>query len=350
MSRLKLFFSEKLQHKKFRLVFFLACFLILYIFRGIYVWLNSESTDNAYLQSNITFISPEVRGVVEEIHFVENQKVAKGDLMLKIKDIDYEAQYNKAKVVLVRTELGISSANSSYKMAEIESNKTEESLVLGKLNLLFAQKEFTRATKLTADNFSSKKLLDNANLALQKAQTKLNQSMLSSDSAKENIILLAAKKRDSEEKYKAATADLVIAKNNYENTKITAPIDGVVTSNSARVGGYVNAGSPIFAIVPIKNYYIKANFKETQISKFKEGMKATVKLDGIKGKEFTGRIRNLYPATGANFSLIPTDSATGNFTKIVQRIPVIIDVEIPDQYQSKIAIGYSAYVHIRVDQ
>lgn len=349
MPPLKSFFFEKIRYKKWRILFLVLAFFMLYILHGIYVWVNSESTDNAYLQANITFVSPEVSGVVEEIAFLENQPVAKGDLLLKINDTSYKAQFNKAKLAKTQAELAISIADSSYKIALLDIKKAEEVVELAKLNLTTAKAEFARVSKLASDNFSSKKLLDDASLAFQKAQTEFNQSNIALESAKENIVMLEAENKGAIEKYNVAKEDLIIAEYNYENTKILAPIDGIITSNSARIGGYARASSPIFAIVPTK-YYLKANFKETQISKFKPGMKATVKFDGITGEIFAGKIRNIYPATGTNFSLIPSDSATGNFTKIVQRIPVIIDIDIPEKYQNRLAAGLSAYVHIRVDQ
>ncbi len=349
MLRLKSFFLEKIHSTKWRLIFLVLAFFLLYILHGIYVWINSESTDNAYLQSNITFVSPEVSGVVEQILFVENQYVTKGDLLLKIKDTSYKAQYNKAKIALSQADLAMHIAEASLKIALINSRKAEEAIELAKLNLVTAQREFARVSKLTSNNFSSKKLLDDANLALQKAQTEFNQCELSLLSAKENILMLESENKAAMEKAMAAKEDLIIAEYNYKNTEIHAPIDGIITSNSSRIGGYARASSPIFAIVP-KSYYLKANFKETQISKMKPGMKATVEFDSIGGAKFKGKIRNIYPATGANFSLIPTDSATGNFTKIVQRIPVIIDIDIPEKYQNKFASGISAYVHIRTDQ
>lgn len=322
MSEIKLQFQNKIQTPKGLAVLLITSLLLLYSIYSIYVWMNSQTTDNAYVDGNITFVSPQVMGVVEQINFVENQKVKKGDVLVKINDIDYKAQLSVATNDLALQKITLDSINTKIQIAELQIEN--------------ASREYNRTSRLAQDNFSSKKLLEDSALALKTEQLELS--------------LLQSEKQSTSSMIQKAEDALKMAQNDYDNTTITAPFDGVVTSNSARIGGYVRTGSPIFALVPANNFYVKANFKETQVVKLKEGMEAHLKFDAIKGVNFKGKIRNIYPATGSKFALIPTDNATGNFTKIVQKVPVIIDVEVPEEYKGKIGIGYSVDVSIRTDQ
>jgi membrane fusion protein (multidrug efflux system) len=308
----------------------------LYVLYSIYAWINTQSTDNAYLEGNITLITPKVSGEIKSVNFIENNFVKSGDVLIKIDDVIYKAALDQAKSAMEGAVLSIKISEDELSLAKLTYEQA-------KLDLEQAKNELNRVSKLAHDSFSSKKLLENAQVIWKKAKLGL-------EASEEKLSLaefaITAKRLAAE----SAKNALIIAQENYDNTQVKAPIDGIITSSSAKVGSSPRPGLPIFAIVPKDGLYLKANFKETQISKFKSGMNTDVKFDAIKGVHFKGKIRNLYPATGSKFSLIPTDNATGNFTKIVQRVPVIIDVEIPEEYKSRISVGFSAHVNIRTDQ
>lgn len=350
MSKLKNFLDKNLETTKGKILATIIAIVFFYLFYAAFIWINTQSTDNAYVEGEITFVSPEVNGVIESINFVENQKVSKGDLLLKINDLTYNALYEQAKSAYESGKLEIAIIESQTELAKIDLSKAEDSLKLAELNYQNASKEFQRISKLTSDNFSSKKLSDDTYLLMKKASIETSQALSTTKTARENLSMLELKKQASLIKLKSLEDAMIIAEYNLNATQIKAPIDGVVTSSSARIGGFARAGLQLFSIVPKKNFYIKANFKETQIEKFNPGMTADIKIDVIKSHNFKGKIRGIYPATGSKFSLIPTDSATGNFTKIVQRVPVIIDIEIPKEYEDKIGIGYSSKVSIRTDR
>ncbi|MDX1916376.1 MAG: HlyD family secretion protein [Rickettsiaceae bacterium] len=333
-----------------KLVLIIAGLVLLYILHLVYSWFYTQSTDNAYIESDITFVSSEISGIIEEISFTENQYVSCGDKLVKIKQDNYLATLNAAKSELDATELEVNIISTEIDMAQLQIKKLNKEVSFANSNLLNAKKEYDRISSLAEDKFSSKKLADDTLLALKKSQSDYDLSTIALESANKNLIILDAKKQAISFKIEVLQNKLKIAQYNYNDTEIKSPIDGFVTSSAARVGSYVRPGMPIFAVVPKNGMYVKANFKETQIARFKQGLNATIYVDALGNKEIKGKIRNLYPATGSKFSLIPTDNATGNFTKIVQRIPVIIDLQIEKEIMQKLLTGMSCSVYIRTDQ
>ncbi len=350
MSKIKSLIHEKSKTPKGRILIASISIVFLWLTHKIYIWANSESTDNAYLDGYVTFVSPQVNGVIKELHFSENQKVTKDQLLIKINDQDYKASFEQATNAVEGGKIAIELADSQISIAKIEMDRAQDTILLTDVKLQNNRKEFQRVTRLTRDDFSTKKLLDDATLNLKIAETENNSAKLSFQSAKQKLIELEQQKQSEIIKLKGLENALQLAKNNYDYTSILSPIDGVITSSAARTGGYVRAGVQIFAVVPVEGHYIRANFKETQIKKFKPGMKAKITFDVIGNEIFDAEIISLYPATGSKFSLLPTDNATGNFTKIVQRVPVYLSIDIPEKYKEKLTLGSSVNVSIRTNQ
>ena len=165
----------------------------------------------------------------------------------------------------------------------------------------------------------------------------------------QNFLLLNMKKIADTAKLQSLMQTKLLMERSLANTKIKAPISGIIANNNLKVGNFVRQGFILFSVVPNKPY-IKANYKETQVAKFKNGMKVDLKFDSLPKKKFQGIVRNISPATGAKFSLLPPDNATGNFTKIVQRVPVIVDFDYFPDDQTILVPGMSVQVSIRTDQ
>jgi membrane fusion protein (multidrug efflux system) len=273
---------------------------------------------------------------------LDNQPVKVGDIIAEIEDTDYAASLQKASSALEIAENNMKITEQKIEIQKIDIAKLENNVAFSKTNFDMADRERVRTSKLAADNFSSARLLDNAKLVAEKAKSELAQALLGLDSANKNLLLLRLQKFVDEAGVVSATQNKAIADHALKNTKIISPIDGVLANNSIKVGNFLRAGVPIVAVVPVSGLYIKANFKETQVAKFTTGSKVLVKLDATPGITFNGFVRNVSPATGSKFSLIPPDNATGNFTKVVQRISVIIDFEIPQEFASKV-IGSACY-------
>jgi membrane fusion protein, multidrug efflux system len=347
---MKAYLDKIISHKYAKLIAVVALLCVVLITYKIYVWANTQSTDNAYIEADISSVSSEVGGVIDKVLVKENNFVKAGQLIAQINDADYLAGYEKAEAALDDSIRNIEMIVQNIKLAVINQSKTAESNEFAEENFKIAEIDFQRISELSKDNFASKKNLDNAKIAFEKAKSELSQAILDMQTSKENIALLEIKKLSAIAKSSTALQERNLAKRALDNTNIRSPIDGIIGNSSLRDGNYIRPGMVLFSVVPIDKLYVKANFKETQISKFKPGMVASIIIDSESGIKIQGTIRNVSPATGSKFSLLPPANATGNFTKIVQRVPVIIDFIPPDMIKSKIVPGMSTITSIRIDQ
>lgn len=336
--------------KKAKLFIALGVVIIAMLSYVIYRWSNTQSTDNAYVEADISYISSEVNGTVEKVLVKENNYVEAGQVIAMIKDKDYEANFKKAEGELDASRRDIEVIEQNIKLSKIDQQKAEEQHQFTQENYKISEDDYKRTKSLSQDNFATKKNLDGTKISFEKAKTELAQAEFNLQSSKENLTMLEIKRFAALAKYNISVAEMDLAKRALDNTIIRAPIGGIIGNSSLREGGYVRAGTVLFAVIPIDELYVKANFKETQISKFKPGMKVDIAVDSEKSAKIEGKIRNISPATGAKFSLIPPANATGNFTKIVQRVPVIIDFTVPAAYRAKIVPGMSVVANIRTDQ
>ncbi|MCC2646725.1 MAG: hemolysin [Rickettsiaceae bacterium] len=326
-----------------------ACLMVIFFFQSIFnEWLTTESTDNAFIDGDISLISPEVSGVIKNIAVTENSEVSKGDIIIEIEDADYRARFEQSKAQLQVGENAIYVTDYNIKLESLNLQKLNDSLSVVQADLSVAEKEYKRNISLNKEHFSSAKLLDNAKANLEKASFALKKAKLDIESSEYNISLLSLKKANEMANLVNLSETVKLAERAFNNSLVKAPVDGIVTNLSAKVGNYATPGRPLFAIVHIEKLSIKANFKETQIKKMKPGMPVVIKVDVLGAQKLKGQIRSLAPATGSKFSLLPIDNTTGNFTKVVQRIPVTIDFELPEVYKGLLIPGMSvkAYVHI----
>ena len=285
---------------------------MLFIIRTVWLWAHTETTDNAYTEADISLVNTEVNGVIDKVYIAENSLVKAGDIIATIGDIDYKMKLEKINANLSIGEAKIEELNKKITIAKIALDKLKERVAL-------SQKEYEHASSLRDKNFGSQHNLDIAKESYAQAKFDL-------ETNQENFALANIEKDIQEKNLISLRADKLLAEKDLENTKIKAPIDGVLANSLLRIGNYVRIGTPVCSIVPM-NIYIKANFKETQITKFKVGMKVDLQFDYLPRKVYTGTIRSIAPATGSKFSLLPLDNATGNFTKIVQRVTVVIDID-----------------------
>lgn len=329
-------------------IIIIGCLITSFLGYVVYNWLHTETTDNAYIEAEISNVSAEISGVISEIMVEENVAVKKDQVIAKINDKDYAANFEKAKIALEAGQRNIEIIEKNINLARIESAKAQETLEFTEANLKFAKVDFNRTKALSKDNFASKQKLDASEIALERAKNEFDQARLNVLTSNEKLALLDVERLAAIANQDKIKQEVILAQRALDNTCLKAPIDGIFGNSALKIGTYVRAGSPLFAIVPEK-LYIKANFKETQVSKFVPGMKATVEFDSKPGYKITGYIRNIAPATGAKFSLLPPANATGNFTKIVQRIPVFIDFQIPEELHGRLTPGMSSLVSVRID-
>lgn len=313
----------------------------------IYVWANTQSTDNAYIDADISNVSIEVSGVLTKLFVTDNTKVNKGDLIGEIDDRDYKAKLAALEASIEACIKNIEIIEQKISIGQISLEQAAEKLKLNKISFDIVATDFIRVQELNKAKFASSKTLDDSKNAYQKAKTDYKQAQLDLDISKQHLQLLELEKAAEQEKLKELTENKKVTLRSLQNTKLIAMVPGIFGNSSLEVGNYIVPGRALFSIVQDNTMYIQANFKETQIQKFKSGMKVKIEFDALPKKVIYGKIRNIAPATGSKFSLIPPDHATGNFTKSVQRVPVLIDFESPN---ANLVPGMSAIVSIRTDQ
>jgi membrane fusion protein (multidrug efflux system) len=365
---------------------------------GGYAWWvhGTESTDDAQVEADIVPLSAQVSGTLLKVHVQDNQRVKAGDVLVEIDHAEYQARLKQAEaeleaaraqsdaadthvLIVEATSTGqlkvakaqISGSSASLHGADALITFSQAALEAAKTRLSKAQVDLERAVNLEAEGAFTKDALENAQTSYDSAQAAFLQAQAQLDSAQEQKKLaqskigeakgrldqslpvaeqLAAAKAEADlahARVKGAEAALDLARIQLERTTITAPADGKISKLGVREGQTVQPGQLVAELVPIRTYVV-ANFKETQMKHIRPGLSVRIKIDAFPGRVFEGRVSSISAATGARFSLLPPDNATGNFVKVVQRVPVKIDwVEpLPDV---PLQAGLAAVVKVRVE-
>jgi membrane fusion protein, multidrug efflux system len=252
-------------------------------------WQYQETTDDAYVQADSTIIAPKVSGYIAEVLVQDNEKVSAGQILARIDDRDFRAALNQARADVAAAEAAVKNLNAQIELQTPLIQQQASQVEAAEANLKFAQEE---QSGLLA-----------ANKKIEVLTTQRDQAAAQLDHA-----------RAVEQQ----------AELNLSYTEITAPVDGTVGARTLRVGQYVQAGTQLMAVVPLDAVYLVANFKETQLTNVRNGQPVEIRVDSFHSIKLKGHVDSLSPASGLQFALLPPDNATGNFTKIVQRVPVKI--------------------------
>lgn len=289
----------------------IAGLLYFYIISGRY-----ESTDDAYTRAATVSISSNVAGRVVEVDVRDNERVQRGSVLFKLDDAPFRIAVNDAAARLASTRLQVESLKSTYKQRQVELRAARDTQQ-------FAQTQFDRQSRLVTSGISSRTQFDQASHALDAARQDVANVQQQIGVALANLggnPDIAPEKHPLVEEAQAA---LDRAQLNLSYTVIKAPIDGVVTRvEQLQVGDYIAASAPVFALVATHDTWIEANFKEVQLARMQPGQSATVRIDRFPNKKFSAQVVSLSPGTGSQFSLLPPENATGNWVKVVQRVPV----------------------------
>lgn len=333
---------KQLQNNKiFRYTALVFTILIVY---KLYLWTHTESTDNAYVQADITMISSEISGKIIDIIVKDNTPVKKGDVLAHIDDTSYKAKLEQASLKLQAAEYAALITEQKILIEQTNSNKANSNLKLAQVKMDIGQRDYDRNLTLKKDQFSSASTLDQSKSKYEDAKNALEQAKFAVELSQENLEMLSTQKKSDLISIEEAKQEKIIAEHDMSNTVIISIVDGVTASSGLRVGNFVSPGMPLIYVVP-NDLYIIANFKETQVALFKNGQEVEIEFDAVSGK-YPGKIRNISPASGATFTLIPVDNATGNFTKIVQRVPVIIDFDHNLKGLENLGVGMSTSVKV----
>lgn len=301
-----------------------------------------ESTDDAYVQTATVAISTNVAGRVKDITVHDNQLVHKGDVLFHLDESSLRIAVDEANAQLAAAHLKVDTLKANYRQRLAD-------LAAVKANLKYAQTEYERQHHLATKGLTTQSQLDHATHALDDARSQLASveqainAVIASLAGNPNID--PAQHPDVQQ----AQALLDRAKLNLSYATVTAPSDGIVTRvEELQVGNYVRAATPLFALVSTHDIWIQANFKEDQLAHMQPGQTAEVKIDSYPGKTFIGKLVSLSPGTGAQFSVLPPENATGNWVKVVQRLPVRIELEQLDaNYPLKAGLSAAVSVDTR---
>lgn len=304
-----------------------------------------ETTEDAYVRGMVTTLSPQLAAYVASVEVVDFQHVEEGQLLVRLDDSSFTQQVNKARATLASAEAALAASAQSEAAAQAQTRSAEAAITAARTALETARINDTRVRELQGRGAGTQSAVDTSRATLSQAEATLNQDEAALEVAKQNLNVIVTDRRALEASVDSARAGLALAEIDLGNTRITSPASGVVGEIRVRKGQYVTAGTQLAVLVPASRW-IMANFKETQIPGMTIGQPLSFRIDAVPGRIFNGRIERFSPATGSEFSVIRTDNATGNFTKVAQRVPVRIAID-PDQAGfDQLIPGMSAVVRI----
>lgn len=284
------------------------------------------STDDAYVQADLSLISAKITGYVAEIPVAANQHVHAGEVLLRIDDGDHRIALEQAQARLAELSSTLARIDAQVAAAESTVVQAEAQLAASDAVLTAARASAIRARGLAERRVTSQADLDDANEALATAEANRNAAHAAITGANAQVEVLKAQRIESGTTRRELELAVAQAQRDLGFTVLRAPFDGTVANIAIKQGELVSAGARLAAVVPDRGMYVEANLKETQLAEVRAGQTARLSVDAFEGPEIEGRVVSVAPATGAVFSLLPAENATGNFTKIVQRVPVRIEL------------------------
>jgi membrane fusion protein (multidrug efflux system) len=285
------------------------------------------STDDAYVRADSTTIAPKVTGYLQQVLVKDNERVTTGQVLARIDDRDFKVALDQAKADVAAARATITSKQAQIEVQRAVVNAAEATINVDQAALTFAAQENKRYSDLATTGYGSVQNAQQAQSRNGGAQAALARDTANLTSAQKQVDLLNAEIVQATAALARANAIQNQAELNLGYTTITAPIDGVVGNRTLRVGQYVQVGTQLMSVVPVDGAYVVANYKETQLTDVHEGQAVDIDVDMFPGQVVHGHVDSIAPASGQEFALLPPDNATGNFTKVVQRIPVRIALD-----------------------
>jgi len=322
----------------------------------------TESTDAAYIQADSSVVAPKVRGLVAEVLVSHNQPVRRGDPLIRIDPEEFDAKVASAQADLQNALAAVASAKAALVSLDAEQALAAANVRAAETSIRSADAQNTRADadrrrfdNLVASGAVARRDADTYRAAAITAQSDADHSRAELDVSRSQASVTAAKRAtltaalaEANAGVSRAQAALALARQDQDHTVVRASIDGQVGDRQVEPGDYVQPGTRLLTIVPMNALYVTANFKETQVARMTIGQPATIKVDALPGRVFKGEVDSFAPGSGSQFSLLPFEPGTGNFTKIVQRVPVHIRLDPGQAGLDRLRPGLSTTVKVRL--
>ncbi|ODP32434.1 HlyD family secretion protein [Pandoraea sp. ISTKB] len=316
---------------------------------GTYWWTTAryfESTDDAYVGGDVTVLGPKVPGYIAQVLVTDNQAVHAGDVLVRLDDRDYRAALAKAEGAVAAQQALLANLDATAKLQTAVIAQARASVVAVTADARRAHDDQVRYQDLVAKSAVSVQSAQKADADYKQIAANRERAEAGAVAAERQLDVIATQKQQAQAALAQAVAERDIAKLNLEYTVLRAPVDGTVGNRRARAGAYAQAGTQLLAVVPAHGLWVDANFKEGQVAHLRPGMPVKIEADVLPGRVFHGRVASLAPATGAQFSVLPPENATGNFTKIVQRVPVRVLLDEADGRLGTLRPGLSVTAEI----
>ncbi|MGE8098199.1 HlyD family secretion protein [Pseudomonas fluorescens] len=300
-----------------------------------------EETDDAYIGGDVTVIGPKVAGYIEEVLVTDNQRVKAGDLLIRLDSRDYRASLAKAEGAVAAQEALLANLDATEQLQHAVIGQARAGIDAAGAETARSRDDNARYKKLVGSNAVSVESAQRADATFKTAQAQSARAQAELLATQRQLDVIATRKQQAKAALMQARAERDLAQLNLGYTELRAPVDGVIGNRRARVGAYAQAGSQLLSVVPASGLWVDANFKEDQLAHMVPGQRVSIHADVLSGREFHGHLDSLAPATGAQFSVLPPENATGNFTKIVQRVPVRILLDPADGVLGQLRPGLS---------
>ena len=309
-----------------------------------------QVTDDAYVRADLTPLSVKINGYVHKVPVNDFQRVKAGQLLVEVEDDDYRARVEQAAADVLAAEAAIENLKSRKAHQHSVIVDAQSTITATEADVERTRLEEIRQRNLLASTYGTHQRLEQATADEKRFQATLLRANADLKAQRVELAVLDTEELELRAQLKARQAVLELAKITLGYTRIVAPVDGWVSERGVREGQYVSPGVQVISVVPLETVWVVANYKETQLTRVAIGQPASVTVDTFPGMVVTGRVDSISPASGSQFSLLPPDNATGNFTKVVQRIPVKIVLDQGQSLSGKLRPGMSAIATIHTDR
>ena len=307
-----------------------------------------ETTDDAFVGGDITVLAPKVPGFIVEVPVTDNQSVHRGDLLVRLDERDFTAALQRADAAVAAQQARLANLAATEHLQLALIAEARASIAAADAEVVRTRDDQARFARLAQRGAASVQSSQKADSDFTQAQAVAARARAGLDAAQRQSDVIGTERLQTQAQLAQAVADQDIARLNLQYTQLRAPVDGVVANRSARVGAYAAIGTQLLSVVPAQGLWVDANFKENQLAAMRPGQIANIRADVLPGVTFHGQVTSLSPATGAQFSVLPAENATGNFTRIVQRVPVRIALLGDASHLGLLRPGLS--VRVGVDQ